>query len=81
VLAYGTEETLPEYLPKGDAEYLIATQGGNAIEGNTAKVINLTLALGDCLQANSNSIIIAINVPSDNANKAEYKISAVKFYN
>jgi hypothetical protein len=82
VCAYAVGATLPEYLPKTDGQYLIASSGStNVIEGNTAKVITLNLDLGSNLQKDSNSIIIAINVPCDNTSVATYKISAVKFYN
>jgi hypothetical protein len=81
VLAYATGATLPDYIQKSNAEYLIASEGGNALAGfgNNNKV--LTLALGSNLQKDSNSIIVAINVPCDNTTKAEYKIKNVKFYN
>jgi hypothetical protein len=82
VFAYGIDDTLPSDLPKTDSKYLIAKkEGGNPIGGVGSHNQDLTLVLDDALQDESNSILFAILVMSDNSNKAEYKISNVKFSN
>jgi len=83
VLAYGTGDTIPGSLPKADVKYVIASQAsGNPISGYGENKINLPLSLDPTnLQKDSNSILVAINVPSDDTNKAEYKIKDVKFFN
>jgi hypothetical protein len=81
VVAYGAAETPANWLPKGDDKYLIAKQTNNALGGHGNNNIDASLDLGNCLQKDANSIIVAILVPSDNPTIATYKIKNVKFYN
>jgi len=82
VAAFAPAATMPANFPQSNATFLIAKkEGGNPLGGYGTYNFTLDLTLDSNAQKAANSILVAILVRSDNTNKAEYKISSVRFHN
>jgi len=87
VLAYAPDAVLPQHIQKDSSVYRFASKTeGNPVAGYGANNLVLDVIVaggadGDNAQKDANSILVVINLPSDNNDQAKYSISSVKFYN